>query len=101
MTDTGIRYERFEERFHTAIQRIKTNRESQLETLTKALEALSPLAVLTRGYSVVRRPTGDMVMSASSLKKDDRVDLIFADGEVHARILDSASELDNGSSNQF
>jgi exodeoxyribonuclease VII large subunit len=96
MTDADMRYSRLEERFRTAIQRKESNCASKLETLTKALETLSPLAVLTRGYSVVRRPTGNMVMSASSLNKDDIVDLVFADGEVDARILCSASELSKG-----
>lgn len=92
MMSTETIFERLCERLHRAIKRVKTDRESQLETLTKALETLSPLAVLTRGYSVVRSSSGDMVMSAASLEKDDRIDIVFADGEVGALITNPAVE---------
>lgn len=93
LTYTEIQYKRLGERLLPAMQRIKTDRVSYLETLTKALEALSPFAVLARGYAAIRRPSGDMVVSAMSLEKDDRVDIVFADGEVDALILCSTRDV--------
>ncbi|HHW93183.1 MAG TPA: exodeoxyribonuclease VII large subunit [Clostridiaceae bacterium] len=93
MADTESRYERLDEKLHAAIERVRIDRYSQLETLAKALEALSPLSVLTRGYSVVKRASGAMVMSAVSLEKDDKIDIVFADGEVGALITHSIGDL--------
>jgi exodeoxyribonuclease VII large subunit len=50
------------------------------------LEALSPLAVLSRGYSVVTDDRGKLVRSASALEIDQPVRLRFQSGEASARI---------------
>ena len=48
-----------------------------------ALEALSPLRVLTRGYAAVEKD-GEVVASAGDLHPDDRLRIRFADGTVPA-----------------
>ncbi|NLB28399.1 MAG: hypothetical protein GX819_05580, partial [Clostridiaceae bacterium] len=48
----------------------------------KALEALSPLAVLSRGYSLVMDERGHAVTAGSRLDKGDQGDLVFKDGQV-------------------
>ena len=48
--------------------------------LASALDAMSPLRVLKRGYSITEDGAGNSVKSASQLKKGDRVRLRFADG---------------------
>jgi exodeoxyribonuclease VII large subunit len=49
---------------------------------------LSPLAVLRRGYSLVRRvPDGSIVRSAAALAPGDEVQISFAEGAARARIL--------------
>jgi exodeoxyribonuclease VII large subunit len=54
-----------------------------------ALDGLSPLAVLGRGYSLVRRlPERTIVRSAATLSAGDRIEISFAEGMVHARIED-------------
>jgi exodeoxyribonuclease VII large subunit len=47
------------------------------------LEALSPLAVLTRGYAAVARD-GETVTRAAELHVGDRIEIRFADGRVTA-----------------
>ncbi len=101
MISTETRYERLGERLNSAMRSMTADRQAQFETLTKALEALSPLAVLTRGYSVVRDSTGDMVTSAASLDIDDRVDIVFADGKVGAMITHSTGQTTEEHLNPF
>ena len=48
--------------------------------LAAALDAMSPLRVLTRGYSLTQDAKGRTVRSASQLKTGDRVHLRFAEG---------------------
>ena len=50
------------------------------------VEALSPLAVLSRGYAMVSDADGNMKTSAASLKVGNVVDLRFSDGRATAQI---------------
>jgi exodeoxyribonuclease VII large subunit len=52
-----------------------------------ALDDLSPLAVLRRGYSLVRRlPERTIVRAASALAPGDEMEIAFAEGTVRARV---------------
>ncbi len=54
------------------------------------LQALSPLAVLQRGYSIARRvDNGVVIRDASTLNGGDRLDLLFARGSARVRVDDS------------
>jgi exodeoxyribonuclease VII large subunit len=56
---------------------------------TERLHALSPLAVLQRGYAIARDPaTGGVVRSARELEIDQRLDLRFAEGRATVRVED-------------
>ena len=48
---------------------------------------LSPLSVLSRGYSVAEL-NGKTIRTAVSLKEDDVIKIKFTDGIVDAKILD-------------
>ena len=47
--------------------------------------ALSPLAILSRGYSITERE-GKVVSSVDQLNAGDTVDLILSDGRVRATV---------------
>lgn len=57
-----------------------------LAKIAGRLEAMSPLAVLARGYSVTRKENGELVSSVNSLAVGENVKLIFCDGEADAQI---------------
>jgi exodeoxyribonuclease VII large subunit len=61
-------------------------RESFLSQTASALDALSPLAVLGRGFSICRDAHGHVVRNASSVKSGDRVSLRFHTGSAEADI---------------
>ncbi len=65
----------------------------QLEQRTQALyglagrlNALSPLAVLERGYAVCRTPEGDIISDAGILSSGDQLDVKFHKGQVTCRV---------------
>jgi exodeoxyribonuclease VII large subunit len=62
-----------------------------LEQAAAKLDALSPLACLARGYSLVRRgdATGPVVSDAATLAPGDPVALVFARGRARARVEDT------------
>ncbi|MDR1310013.1 MAG: exodeoxyribonuclease VII large subunit, partial [Deltaproteobacteria bacterium] len=65
-------------------QRLVDQRKTQLEWLVVSLDLVSPLAVLTRGYSVVTGPDGRVVRSADQVRADDRLDVRLARGHLKA-----------------
>ena len=53
-----------------------------LGIISGRLDALSPLAVLSRGYAAVKSCNGDIIKSKDSLKADDKITLKFIDGSA-------------------
>ena len=47
-----------------------------------ALDAMSPLRVLTRGYALAEHAEGGVIKSAAQLRPGDRVRLRFAEGSA-------------------
>jgi exodeoxyribonuclease VII large subunit len=66
----------------------------QLRRLGSQLEALSPLSVLYRGYSVVTAPSGKVVKDASKLNPSDRIDIRFHSGTASAVIESTTRQKD-------
>jgi exodeoxyribonuclease VII large subunit len=54
------------------------------ERMTTALEALSPLAILERGYALVFDGAGQLVKEASQVKAGDEISARVARGEIRA-----------------
>ncbi len=57
-----------------------------LERQTASLEALSPVAILNRGYALVFDANGQLVKDAARLKAGDEVSARLAQGRVRARV---------------
>jgi exodeoxyribonuclease VII large subunit len=57
-----------------------------LERQTASLEALSPVAILNRGYALVFDAKGELVKDAERLKAGDEVSARLARGRVRARV---------------
>ncbi|MCX7898164.1 MAG: exodeoxyribonuclease VII large subunit [Rhodocyclaceae bacterium] len=82
-----LRQDRLSTRLQHAMAQTLDQRRRALERLSHRLQALSPLAVLARGYSIVRTETGEVVTHSDAVHVDQTVELIFARGRAHARIL--------------
>jgi exodeoxyribonuclease VII large subunit len=59
---------------------------STLDRQTASLEALSPIAILNRGYALVFDAKGKLVKDAAHLKSGDELSARLAQGEVRARV---------------
>ncbi len=53
--------------------------------LAAALDAMSPLKVLTRGYAMAQTPEGALLRSVRQIKEGDRFQLRFSDGTAEVR----------------
>ncbi|SHE86784.1 Exodeoxyribonuclease VII large subunit [Microbulbifer donghaiensis] len=74
-----------------AIQLLLHKRADQLNHRAQLLHNVSPLAVLQRGYAIVRDGQGQVVKSTGELQVDQSVDVRLADGEFSARIANIKS----------
>ena len=52
-----------------------------------ALETLSPLKTLIRGYSIIEDQNGNVIKSVKQLKSEDEVKITLNDGKINARII--------------
>ncbi len=74
-------------RLRLALERRQERAGSRVQELTVALNSLSPLAVLGRGYSLTRTwPGGKVVTDAATLTLGDRLRVSFAQGEARVRV---------------
>ncbi len=65
---------------------ILRKKESFIKSIS-ALDSLSPLKVLKRGYTFVEDNSGKVIDSISKLNSDDLINLKFADGKANCRVL--------------
>lgn len=56
--------------------------------LLSALDALSPLKVLGRGYAFARNESGEVITSAGSVELGERLSLRLADGELSCTVME-------------
>lgn len=71
----------------TAIERILDQRRRRIAEAAARLDALSPLAVLGRGYGLVRRAAdGRIVRRPADVARGDALDVRLAEGSIGARV---------------
>ena len=91
--------ERAHERLTTLRQRLNAsahslidNKRATFHPLVAQLDALSPLAILGRGYSLVRKEDGNLVRTSKDIKKDDTVNITLGKGSATALIQKTAKK---------
>ena len=70
----------------TSIQSKISAEQSRLAAVSGKLDALSPLKVMSRGYSLVKKD-GEVITKSSELKSKDKISLSFSDGEKICEVL--------------
>lgn len=83
----GERIESLGRRNNAAMERIMDRLEARLAQNAARLDSLSPLKVLSRGYSLVYKDE-KLLSSAEKLSKGDRIRLHFGSGGAEAEIID-------------
>ncbi|MBA2683116.1 MAG: exodeoxyribonuclease VII large subunit [Gemmatimonadaceae bacterium] len=78
------RVERASRDLIVGITRGAERRSARMSNVAGRLHALSPLAVLSRGYSVARDASGTTLGSAADFAPERDFDLLLRDGVVHA-----------------
>lgn len=70
----------------SGIRGLVRGEKSRWELACGRLDALSPLAILDRGYAICRDAGGRILKETDSLRAGDRVDVRLARGEIECRV---------------
>lgn len=83
----GERINSLEQQLRTALQASLSHAGQRLALVARALSAVSPLAVLDRGYAIATTAAGEAIRDASGLAVGDEVQLRFAQGSAVASVV--------------
>ncbi len=75
-----------------AVRTLNLQRRGRLERLNEALQALSPLAILDRGYALVFDASGKLLKDARQAKAGQEITARLAKGEIHATVLPATAK---------
>lgn len=76
------------QRLHAALRLQLSQRRGQLTSLARALDAISPLATLGRGYALVTRSDGSVLRRAVEVQAGEQVVARLAEGRLLCRVDD-------------
>jgi exodeoxyribonuclease VII large subunit len=79
-----IELDRVRRNIGQASERVVAAKRSEVGTAAGRLNALSPLATLSRGYAVARDMDGNALTSAKQFKRGAEFELLLHDGSINA-----------------
>ena len=82
-------------KLESAQVRINDANKQRFIRLTAKLDAMSPLKVLSRGYSIVQDRGGEVVKSVQKVQTGDKLSISLTDGCIYAAVT-SREEYENG-----
>ena len=89
-------------RSHNAMRRVVNEKGESLGIAAAKLAALSPLGVLTRGYSITQTEDGSVLRDAAKAKKGDKLKIRLERGKLDAEVvsIELPPSLDGGQGNK-
>jgi exodeoxyribonuclease VII large subunit len=76
------------EDLESALLTVLKSKKSSLALAQSRLDSVSPLATLSRGYSISMSLEGRLISSAEDVVADDIIELILADGLLNCKVLE-------------
>ena len=73
-------------RLQTAFEKRFTEAQNRFDLLSQKLKALSPFAVLGRGYSITRDKDGNIISQVNQTKPTDTIYVQVKDGQIRAEV---------------
>jgi len=82
----AARTEQLQERLERAVRERLTHSVQRLALAQRALDAVSPLATVQRGFAIVRRADGTVLTDASAVAPGEEIEANLARGTLRARV---------------
>lgn len=92
IAERQMRVDELSVRMHNAMDKLIESKAQGLAANAGRLQALSPLAVLSRGYAVTYDVSGEVVTSAERLTPGQSIAVRYKDGEARAQVTDIKKE---------
>lgn len=86
--DRRLELDRYREKLITAQEQINARKKHEYIRLATALDAMSPLKVLSRGYLIASDNKGKVIKSIKSVNTGDELALRFTDGAAKCTVTD-------------
>ena len=86
LEDKKIKIDEYMENISKSMNILLERKVQQLKMQAAGLEALSPLAVLSRGYSITFGKEGKPLVKTVDVEKGDTVTVKLSDGEFGAKV---------------
>ncbi|MEP6904116.1 MAG: exodeoxyribonuclease VII large subunit [Actinomycetota bacterium] len=77
------------ERQNSAVKKLIDAKDENLKIEMASLDALSPLSVLKRGYSITETENGKIISSISQIKQGGHVQILLSDGKLKAKVFET------------
>jgi len=77
-----------ERRLQRAIRQDLDKRQQTIQGAARALNTVSPLATLDRGYAIVERPESGIIRHADEVMVGDTIRARLAKGRIHAHVIE-------------
>ncbi len=80
------------ERKNSAVKKMIDAKDARLKIEMASLDALSPLAVLKRGYSLVKNEKDKIISSVRQIKQGEDVQIRLSDGKLKAKVFETEKD---------
>lgn len=89
LNEKKIRLALLRQKQNSAVRAAIDEKDEKLKIRMASLDALSPLSVLNRGFSITENEKGEILLDAEKVKADDKVKIRLARGRIEARIINA------------
>ena len=86
LTEAGVRSERVQKDLNRAMRQIVARKQTDFERMLSTLQALSPLKIMERGYSLAYTEENRLVKSINQVKVQDKVQIQLTDGSLVCKV---------------
>jgi exodeoxyribonuclease VII large subunit len=88
------------QRLDQAIKKIIIEKQHKFKFTAEKLSMLNPLAVLARGYSIVRTIDGQLVKNSSTLLPEQQLEIVLDQGMVDVKVIQIQEDYHHGKSQE-
>lgn len=85
--------ELLENRLQAALNQSISQKNGRFIAAVSKLDAMSPMKVLARGYSMAQTDTGEVLRSVSQTERGERITVSLSDGRLSAVVMDKKEEV--------
>ena len=92
LQDRRMLLDHLQKQLASAAQRQLAGKKQKLAALAAGMDAMSPLKVLARGYSMTKDAQGHVVTDASAVRPGDAITVTLSAGRLHAVVSETEGE---------